>query len=64
LVQGRELCPQEEYAYDANWDDDENPPPVLNTEEISDWKKRDCLARIVIFQTQDKERQKGDNNPS
>ena len=60
-IQGYEIYPEEIYAEGADFADENNPPVPLNMNAVRDWKKRDCLARIMIYQTNDKERQKGIN---
>lgn len=59
--QGYDRHPDEQYAEDANFEDENNHPIPINIDAIRQWRQRDCLARIMIYQTNDKERQKGIN---
>ncbi|KAI9553761.1 hypothetical protein GHT06_019019 [Daphnia sinensis] len=53
-----EQCPDEIFANDANFEDAINYPIPTNIGALKDWRKKDCIARTMIYHSNDKERQK------
>lgn len=52
IPQGEELCPEPTY------DDIENERVCTNDDDIYTWRKKDCYARLLIFNSTDEVRQK------
>ncbi|XP_045029738.1 uncharacterized protein LOC123472391 [Daphnia magna] len=62
IVEGYEQCPDEIFADDANFEDENNYPIPTNIGALKEWRKKDCIARTMIYHTNDKERQKGQDS--
>jgi hypothetical protein len=48
------------FADGANFEDENNYPIPTNIAALKEWRKKDCIARTMIYHTNDKERQKGE----
>jgi hypothetical protein len=59
-TQGYEQCPDEMFADGANFEDENNYPIPTNIAALKEWRKKDFIARTMIYHTNDKERQKGE----
>jgi hypothetical protein len=59
-TQRYEQCQDEIFADDANFEDENNYPIPTNIGALKEWRKKDCIARTMIYHTNDKERQKGE----